>query len=213
MARTAPAPKYVDNFEFEARFSTESRIHYEDIRSSSISFNDFKPFLDRLPPREQDLLELYYHHCKNQKDIAKMFGITQGAVSSRLARARERLQFLRDIPKLSEEDLKVRLKGYFEPFEIQIMQLMSRTTCQSRTAKLINEAYGYSDVRNRMTQVKIRHRFEKCIAKLKALVPSHPELKECSELMTKISDNLYMLHEVKLPHFNRGDCAVFSMTV
>lgn len=213
MARS-PTPKYVDNFEFEARFSTESRIHYEEIRNSNISFNDFRPFLDRLPPREVDLLELYYHHRKNQKDIAKMFGITQGAVSSRLARARERLKFLRDIPKLSEQDLREKLLNHFDEFEVLIMQLMARTTCQSRTAKLINVEKGFMDDKNRMTQVKIRHRFEKCVGKLSRLAGSDfPELKECSELMQKIHDNLYMLHEVKLPHFDRGDCAVFSMKV
>lgn len=213
MARNSPAPKYVDNSEFEARFSTESCIPYEHIQDSNITFNDFKPFLDRMPPREVDLLDLYYHLQKNQKDIAKMFGITQGAVSSRLARARKRLRFLRDIPKLTEDDLEELLSSHFSLFELRLMQLMSRTTCQSRTAKLLNEAYGLHDERSRMTQVKVRHRFEKCVNKLCKLSVLSPELTECHQLMKKIQDNLYMLHEVRLPHFYRGDCAVFSMRV
>ena len=211
MTRSFPSPKYVDSFEFEARYSTENRIPYESVQESTISFDDFRPFLDRLPSLEVDLLELYYHHRKNQKDIAKMFGITQGAVSSRLARARERLKFLRDIPKMTERELEIALSPYFEPIEVAIVKCMARTTCQSRTAQLINVAFDLNDERVRMTQVKIRHRFEKCVDQIGRMVDIHPELKECLDLVRKIKDNLYMLHEVRLPHFYRGDSAVFSM--
>lgn len=212
MPIAAPYLKKLDSVEFEARFSTERGIPYGDIRNSNVTYDEIRPFLDRLPPREQDLIELYYHDNKNQKDIAKMFGVTQGAISSRLSRAFTRLEFLRDVPKISMEDMEEKLRNYFDDIEIEIIKYMMQTTCQSRTAMLINERYDLNDTRKKMTQVKVRHRFEKCISRLGELMKLDPDLKEYYQLLCFIKDNLYKLHEVRLPHFDRGECAVFSLT-
>lgn len=209
----SPYLKKIDSIEFEARFSTENGIPYSDIRNSDVRYEELKPFLNRLPPREQDLIELYYRDNKNQKDIAKMFGVTQGAISSRLSRAFTRLRFIRDVPKLSPVDVEEKLKNYFDETEIDIIIGMMQTTCQSKTAAIINERQGLNDdTKKRMTQVKVRHRFEKCIGRLKALMSLDPELKEYYRLLCFIKKNLYKLHEVRLPHFDRGECAVFSLT-
>ena len=202
--------KKLDSFEFEARFSNEHGIRYNEIKSGEIRFEDIKPFLSKLPRREADLVDLYYRLEKNQKDIARMYGITQGAVSSRLARARKRLNFLRDIPKISDEDIDNKLGQFFEDLELEIIKTMKHTTCQSKTAKIINERHGWSDEKKRMTQVKVRHRFEKCIIFLKAKMAEDPSLSEYHRLLVFIKKNLYKLHEVLLPHFNRGRYAVYS---
>lgn len=208
---TAPYLKQLDSFEFEARFSTDNQIKYDEIRNSNISFEEIRPFLDRLPSREVDLIELYYRFRKNQKDIARMFGVTQGAISSRLARARKRLEFLRDIPKITDTEIEVKLGNYFEPIEVEIIKCMMETTCQSRTAEIINERFELVDEKEKMTQVKVRHRFEKCIAQLNELQKFDADLVKFVELLDFIKKNLYKLHEVKLPHFDRGAFAVFSM--
>lgn len=202
--------KKVDSFEFESRFSTDDCIKYDEIRDSNVSFKDMEPFLDRLPERERDLITLYYHLNKNQKDIAKIFGVTQGAVSSRLARARKRLQFLRDMPKIPTNDIELKLKEIFEPIEIEIIKCMIKTTCQSETAFLINKKFNLIDEKKKMTQVKVRHRFEKCIISLETKMRTNPKLKKYHTLLEIIKDNLYLLHEVKLPHFDRGRYAVYS---
>lgn len=208
---TAPYLKKLDSAEFEARFSSENGIPYGDIRNSCVTFDEILPFLDRLPAREQDLIELYYRKNKNQKDIAKMFGVTQGAISSRLSRAFTRLEFLRDVPKISITDMEKKLRNYFGDIEIEIIKYMMQTTCQSQTAFLINKKYDLID-NQRMTQVKVRHRFEKCISRLGELMKLDSELKEYYRLLRFIKKNLYKLHEVRLPHFDRGECAVFSLT-
>jgi len=95
-----------------------------------------------------------------------MFGVTQGAVSSRLNRARSRLRFLREMPKVHETEFDSHLSKHFDPIEVEIMKCMIRTTCQSRTAMIINEKFGLTEDKKRMTQVKVRHRFEKCITQL-----------------------------------------------
>lgn len=205
-----PYLKNIEPCEFEARFSTERKIKYEEIRRSDITFDEIRPFLDLIPPRERDLVELYYEHGKNQKDIARMFSVTQGAISSRLARAKTRLKFLRDKPKIPEYEIEEALSPYFEDIEIEIIKTMIKTTCQSRTAELINSMFELKD-KNRMTQVKIRHRFEKCINQLEYLMKDKPELEQYHDFLVLIKDNLYKLHEVKLPHFDRGAFVVFSI--
>ena len=155
--------KRMDYTEMDARFSNEHAIKYSDVRESSITYEEIKPFLFRLPEREIDLIELYYNEHKNQKDIAKIFGVTQGAISSRLSRAKKRLRFLRDLPKITDEEIDFCLKDLFDNMELEIIKYMIKTTCQSKTAQLINEKYELVDEKRRMTQVKVRHRFEKCL--------------------------------------------------
>jgi len=211
--RTGPFEKRIDFFELDSRFSSEQAINYEDIMSGGVSYEEVQPFLTFLPDREVDLIELYYKHRKNQKDIARMFGVTQGAVSSRLSRARTRLQFLRDLPKISDHEIDNRLGGYFDDIEREIIKCMVRTTCQSKTAEFINQKFNLNDDKRRMTQVKVRHRFLKCIEFLSEKMKKEPELKKYHDLLIYIKKNLYKLHEVKLPHFFRGDHAVFSFNM
>jgi predicted transcriptional regulator len=213
MAKMTSFLKAMDSTEIEARFSNDCAIKYEDITDSNVSYEEIKPFIDRLPPREVDLIELYYCEHKNQKDIAKIFGVTQGAVSSRLARAKKRLQFLRDLPKISEMEIDKELGKYFDRIELEIIKCMVQTTCQSKTADLINKKFNLHNEKDRMTQVKVRHRFERCRIYLDNHKSKKPELAKYSNLMEYIKKNLYKLHEVILPHFDRGKCCVFSLTV
>jgi len=205
--------KRMDYTEMDARFSNEHAIRYNDFLDSSVTYEEIRPFLGRLPPREIDLIELYYNEGKNQKDIAKIFGVTQGAISSRLSRAKKRLRFLRDLPKISEREIDKRLGGLFDTMELEIIKGMMQTTCQSKTAKLINEKYDLYDIKRRMTQVKVRHRFEKCLIKLKSEMEHQADLKTYYLLLKFIKENLYKLHEVKLPHFDRGPYAIFSISI
>lgn len=205
--------KRMDYTEIDARFSNKDAIKYDEFASSSISYDEIRPFLDRLPPREIDLIELYYNEGKNQKDIAKIFGVTQGAVSSRLSRAKKRLHFLRKLPKITEQEIINRLSEFFDELELEIIINMIRTTCQSKTAQLINEKYELVDEKRRMTQVKVRHRFGKCLAKLEIEKKNHSDLEIYWKLLKFIKNNLYKLHEVKLPHFDRGAYALFSLHV
>lgn len=205
--------KRMDYIEMEARFSNEHAIKYEELKDFSITYDEIRPFLYRLPPREIDLIELYYNERKNQKDIAKIFGVTQGAISSRLTRAKKRLKFLRNLPKITDEEIDGQLGSLFEPLELEIIKYMMKTTCQSRTAQLINEKFSITEGKKMMTQVKVRHRFEKCLIKIGLEMKEKAELKKFHTLLNIIKNNLYLLHEVRLPHFDRGKYAIFSMTV
>ena len=199
----------IDSAKFESMYSERDAIKYNECRIGNMTFEEIEPFLERLPKREIDLVTLYRKYGKNQKDIAKMFSVTQGAVSSRLKRAADRLQFLRNLPKITDEDIDAGLGDFFrDPLDIEIIKGMKRTTCQSKTAEDLNELHGFIN-KDRMTQVKVRHRFEKCLLKLKK--EKNPEYQKFYRLLLFIKKNLYKLHEVKLPHFDRSDHAVFSL--
>jgi len=193
--------KNMDPLEIQNRFSSEKYAFFP-LDESTFKFEDFKPYLDKLPQREVDLIEMYYRGEKKQKEIAEFFGVTQGAVSHRLSRARKRLFFLRDMPKLTD-DLKELLGIYFEIFDIDVIDYMIKTTCQSRTADILNKKYKLRG-KDKMTQVKIRHKFDRSIHKLDNLRKTNIDLKVCYELAQYIKENLYMMHEVILPHFDKG---------
>ncbi len=209
--KTTSMLKKMDFVEMDSRFSNEHAIKYNELTDFFITYEEIRPFLDRLPAREIDLIELYYNEHKNQKDIAKMCGVTQGAVSSRLSRAKKRLRFLRDLPKITDAELDTDLKQFFDEIELSIIKTMVQTTCQSKTAFLVNQQYGLVDEKKRMTQVKIRHRFEKCLTKLNEESKKNTLLRKYFLLLEKIKHNLYALHEVRLPHFDRSDKVVFSV--
>lgn len=193
--------KSMDPLEIENRFSDEKNFFFEQ-EDNNLCYEDFEPFLDKLPSKERDLIKLYYYQDKKQKEIAEIFSVTQGAISHRLSRAGKRLRFLRDMPKL-DDDIDIILKPYFEVFEIDLINIMIETTCQSRTAEILNEKYNLMGD-SKMTQVKIRHKFERFIERLKKNKRKDENLVVCLKLLKYIQKNLYMMHEVVLPHFDKG---------
>jgi predicted transcriptional regulator len=164
-------------------------------------------FVKKLPKVEQELCELYFTKKMCQKEISYLWGITQGAISSRLSRVKKRLEFMKELSNFDITNFDEMLSPFFDAFEIELLRTMMETTCQSETAHRLNNLFnlteepafysGLNPKYNAMTQVKVRHRFEKCLMKLKFC--KHPY----HELFLKIKQNLYMFHEVKLPHFDR----------
>ena len=177
----------IDSNELEARFSTEDRLQY--FMPSKYSLEDIKPYLAMLPTKEHDLIMMYYVMRKDQKEIAKILNLSQGGVSHRIARARERLKFLISIPKFTRNELFDDLKIIIEEeVDLIIMWELYRTTCQSQVAELVN-----------MTQSRVRHRFMKCLKILEERVTDSEKLKVYLEAFKQISTNFNILHEISLP--------------
>jgi len=116
------------------------------------------PLLERIPQREADLIYLYYIQKKRQADIAEIFEVTQAAISYRLDRGLQRIKFLLSIPHVTEEDMREDLKDAFQEIDVNILVGMWQTTCQSEVAAQLQ-----------LTQGRVRHRFFKSVAALKAL--------------------------------------------
>lgn len=177
----------IDSTELESRFSTEDRIPF--FGPSKYSLDDIKPYLAMLPKKEADLILMYHVLKKDQKEIAKILNLSQGGVSHRIARARERLRFLISIPKFTRNELFEELKSVIEEeIDLIIMWELYRTTCQSQVAEIVG-----------MTQSRVRHRFMKCLRILEERSKIAKELERYFDAFTKISKNFNILHEISLP--------------
>jgi DNA-directed RNA polymerase specialized sigma24 family protein len=204
--------------------------------SRSLDFAAVAPYLDRIPPREADLIRLYHKDKMKQEQIAKLFRITQAAVSYRLHRGIKRIQFLRTIPELENDVFELELGPKFCEQDREILWRMYETTCQSEIAKQMN-----------LTQGRVRHRFFRALERIKQLIIEEAREKQVQvQMMRKqgksiddliqaeqeledtvknsrygkywtvffaISDKHFnILHEVSLPQFrDRGDAAIMPI--
>lgn len=133
------------------------------------NFDLVEPYMSRIPPREADLISLYHRDHMKQEQIARIFGITQAAVSYRLHRGIKRIQFLRTIPELDQDEFELELGSKFSDQDREILWLMYETTCQSEIAK-----------RLRLTQGRVRHRFFRALNKIKELIAEEMRERELS---------------------------------
>lgn len=160
----------------------------------SQSFRDrIEPLLDLIPLREADIIFLYFLHGKRQADIAEIFNITQAAVSYRLSRGIKRVQFLLNIPQVTEEQLREDLPQVFSSqLDVDILVGMWRTTCQSEVASEL-----------RVTQGCVRHRFFKAVDKLREAAKKDERLEPYSQIFGAIAMKKFnILREVKLPQWS-----------
>jgi predicted transcriptional regulator len=145
----------MDPSDMSAMFSTEDAMDpFED----PIGYDQKEEYrariyvmLPRIPDQEADMLELYFFRNKTQMEIAKIFGVTQAAVSYRIKRSLQRLRFLMDMPILTREQIAHDMQ-FFSDFEIAVLQEMYDCTCQSS----VSERLGKS-------QNKVRYHFQRCI--------------------------------------------------
>lgn len=218
----------------------EDRLHPKEeedlIEGQPLNFHEIERFLPRIPPREADLIRLYYHDKMKQEQIAKIFSITQAAVSYRLHRGIKRIQFLCTIPELEKDIFELELGLKFNDQDREILWRMYETTCQSEIAKRMN-----------LTQGRVRHRFFRALQKIQHLIADEALEKQVQMQMLKkqgkseleieaaeleveqaidnsrfgkywtvffaISDKHFnILHEVSLPQFkDRGDAQIITI--
>ena len=183
--------KVLEPHELENRFSTEdcifnTGITFTEVMSdeSKAKIKEIKSFLDRIPRREADFVELYYFNHMKQTDIANLFCVTQPTVCYRLQRASARIKFLIELPNLTIDEIRSDLGDVLvDPLDVKIMVQMYQTTCQSEVAKNLKVSQGL-----------VRHRFIRSIKRL-----SNDGYEELVSVYTKISKNLNILREVQRP--------------
>lgn len=219
----------------------EARLHPKEEEEltgegQTLNFGEIERFLPRIPARESDLIRLYYRDKMKQEQIAKIFSITQAAVSYRLHRGIKRIQFLCTIPELDKDVFEIELGPKFNDQDREILWRMYETTCQSEIAKQMN-----------LTQGRVRHRFFRALQKIQQLIAEEAREKQVQAQMLKkqgksdeevqaaeleveqaidnskygkywtvffaISDKHFnILHEVSLPQFkDRGDAQIITI--
>lgn len=247
-----------DPADLSARFSNKNRLGFDGelsieelidqelqpLEAEDLSFDDQKEdlfskiekYLPRIPEREADIISLYHKDKMKQEQIARIFDITQAAVSYRLHKGIKRIQFLRTIPELEKEKFEIELGPKFSDQDREILWRMYLTTCQSEIAKQMN-----------LTQGRVRHRFFRSLNKIKSLIQEevrekqmvmkieaeknnsvidieyfHSEIENVTRrskfskyytVFFAISDKHFnILHEVSLPQFkNRGDAQILPI--
>jgi predicted XRE-type DNA-binding protein len=193
----------VDPFEMANRYSNEDAIDYGE--SEEVDFqlreehlSEVKLFLEQLPPREADLVQMYYFWKMTQKNIAKVFGISQAAVSYRLNRAIKRIKFLLAVPKLDPDEIREDLSVYFELSDVQIFEHLYQTTCLSKTAEIMG-----------LTQGCVRHRFLRNLDRLGKISTENEYYGVYQKAYHLIRNNFNILREVKLPRWSdRPTCSI-----
>lgn len=178
-----------DPSELEARFSNDDSlsymdsIHEEPADDTMDKLDIIRDLIDSLPPREADFVELYFFKKKKQTDIATIFGVTQPTVCYRLNRAKTRIKFLIDLPKISRAEIEDEMSRFLsDPLDVKIMVLMYDFTCQSAVANVLGVSQGL-----------VRHRYMRTIEKMR--VCGGMDL--MVSLFEKISGKLNIKKEVK----------------
>ena len=99
--------------EMARRFSEDQGLGsldsvYDDVSEDSTALlEQVRGYVDKLPPFEADVVNMYFFARKSQQDIADFFGVSQPTVCYRLRRAIDRIQFLLQIPSgIREATLK-----------------------------------------------------------------------------------------------------------
>lgn len=186
--------------EFLEAQQAEEIAEMQDLLQRQQNLSKLYDFLLQIPEREADIIELYFLYGKRQLDIASIFGMTQAAVSYRLARGIKRIRFLLEMPEVTLEDLTRDLSEVFPgrsgelSVDVRILISMWSTTCQSVVAKQLA-----------LTQGHVRHRFFKAVQDLKTAAEEDAKYIPYSILFEKISKNFNIKREVLLPQWiNRG---------
>ena len=190
-----------------------------------LSFDDIEKYLDRIPKKEADIIKLYYKDRMKQEQIARLFNVTQAAISYRLDRGVKRIQFLRTIPELYIDQFEEEMGELFDDENIVLMWNMYKTTSQSVVAKMMG-----------LTQGRVRNKFFKNLEILKERIEqeanktagmyrkSNPEAVDIDvkdimsdvvvnskfakyyKVFYSISDRHFnILHEVSLPQFSEEE--------
>lgn len=177
----------MSNYEFKVR--NDPTVEYYDL-------------IQRLPDIERTILYLYYSKKIGQGDIAKIIGMTQGAISYKLTRIKERLVYLRELEKV---DFNKFFKDVSEivkdPFDIIVLKCLIKTSCQTETALMLNDKYHLKG-KKKLNQIKVKHKIERLNSSLKKL-RYKKDYREHYKTIKKIKDNLYMLHEIRYNRFDR----------
>lgn len=168
----------------------------QDQQDPLLAWEQLEPLLQQLPPKEADFLELTWRHKKKQQEIADMFGCTQAAVSYRITRALERLQFLAQLPKLTEDQIRHLLAQakFAKPHDQEILLLYCQLSCQAEVGRQLGIA-----------QATVRSRVVACTRRLARLAIKEPKYSEIARLFEMLMAAGNIRLELKLPQWqNRG---------
>lgn len=97
----------------------------------------------RLPPKERDILYLHMTLRKSQTEVAKILKVSQPTVNYRYKRARQRLEFMEKVPRVTADEIREVLRSLgARDTDIEAMVLYVETSSQSEVARRMNTSQG-----------------------------------------------------------------------
>ena len=197
--------------ELESRFGSDSGLTYdpeaaedqlildmeEEAKETELrklfkeQLSQVSELVQYLDPIERDYIHMYFELNKDQNDIAKIFGITQGAVSYRCKTAVERLRFLTILPRLCKDKLIRDLNRIMvDPIHVEILILMYETSSQSGVARQL----GFS-------QGQIRYRLLRSLEVLEAFSKNDPLYRIYLKAFDLIRSNPNIVRNMDIANF------------
>jgi len=112
-------------------------LHREpDWRFGAKFLDRVRQMLDRVPPVERDVVELYYWSNKKQDVIGRLLGLSQQAVSHRLHSAYRRIIFMLQQQDVTQSQMRADLTLLIaNPFTVRVLCDFAITSSQTVTAK------------------------------------------------------------------------------
>jgi DNA-directed RNA polymerase specialized sigma24 family protein len=163
-------------------------------------------WLRKIPKEEAEAIYLWVFREKRQTEIARMFGVTQAAISYRIKKGRRRLQFLLSIPDIDASEIESELpkftrngKQVFDDLDVAILVKLLETTCQSDVSRSLGVSQG-----------KVRARFFKIVETLRGLkdTGSAAQLEKAEkfyEVFHSLVNNFNIFRRVHLPQWDSRD--------
>lgn len=97
----------------------------------------------RLPAMERDILRLHMTLRKSQTEVAKILGVSQPTVNYRYKRARQRLEFMAKVPRVTADEIRqVLLTLGACDTDVEAMVLYVETSSQSEVARRMDTSQG-----------------------------------------------------------------------
>jgi len=142
----------------------------------------FRPMLSFLNAKDRDILLLIFVARKKQKDVQQILQRRQSSLAYDIKRIRHRLRFIFFLH--SSFDIFMEFirnnNGEFTSQEIEILTLMFYTSSFTQTAVIM-----------KLSQVKVRYSFDKCLRKMEVL-----KMWEAYEIFQAIRENLNIVRRV-----------------
>lgn len=175
----------LDPSDLERMFSQEDSwsglptVNEEISEQSLVRLEKVREYLDQLPPREADFIEMYFFSHIRQTAIAELFNVSQPTVCYRLQRGAARLRYLIEMPDFTEEQMAEDLgKILRDKIDVKVMIGMVRTTCQSDVARDLKVTQGF-----------VRHRFLRTLER----VEKTEGLEHYAKVFRLVAENLNIL--------------------
>jgi hypothetical protein len=111
----------------------------------------YEKYFDLLPPELQDVMSMAADG-KRQCEIGSFLGLTQGAISHRLAAAQRRIKELATKPECAVDPIQW-VRSAFGTLAAKIIELMDKHECQLRVAEILNREHLWTGV----TQTSVRY--------------------------------------------------------